>query len=135
MLKLTSKKKKQTTVSTVMFEIVEMYIFQTYLQYFFTCILKQHHDLFYFWFCSRNALLWKDFSCFRRLILSLSWKSNDRGGLKFWTYLHATVLLAVKYSAELNKYILIVRVICEKYWYFSSGSGYLPLLSTCIFRK
>jgi hypothetical protein len=37
------------------------------------------------------SLLWKDFSCFRRLILSLSWKSNDRGGLKFWTCLHATV--------------------------------------------
>ena len=61
------------------------------------------------------SLLWKDISCFRRLILSLSWKSNDRGGLKFWTYLHATVLLAVRYSAELNKYILLVRVICEKY--------------------
>jgi hypothetical protein len=29
--------------------------------------------------------------------------------------LHATVLLAVKCSAELNKYILLVRVICEKY--------------------
>ena len=29
--------------------------------------------------------------------------------------LHATVLLTVKYSAELNKYILLVRVICEKY--------------------
>jgi hypothetical protein len=29
--------------------------------------------------------------------------------------LHATVLMAVKYSAELNKYILLVRVICEKY--------------------
>ena len=61
------------------------------------------------------SLLWKDFSCFRRLILSLSWKSNDRVGLKFWTCLHATVLLAVKYSAELNKYILLVRVICETY--------------------
>ena len=77
-------------------------------------ILKQNRDLFYFWFCSRNTL-WKDFSCFRRLIWSLSWKSNDRGGLKFWTCLHATVLLSVKYSAELNKYILLVRVICEKY--------------------
>jgi hypothetical protein len=31
--------------------------------------------------------------------------------------LHATVLLAVKYSAELNKYIVLVRVICEKYWF------------------
>ena len=49
------------------------------------------------------SLLWKDFSCFRRLILSHSWKSNDRGGLKFWTCLHATVLLAVKYSAELKR--------------------------------
>jgi hypothetical protein len=94
-----------------------------------------------FWVCSRNTLLWKDFSCFRRLILSLSWKSNDRGGLKFWTCLHATVLLAVKYSAELNKYILLVRVFCEKYRFrgqlnvprHKSGSGYLPLLSTGIF--
>jgi len=83
---------------------------------FACCMLKQNRDLFYFWVCSRiYTLLWKDFSCFRRLILSLSWKSNDRGGLKFWTCLHATVLLAVKYSAELNKYILLVRVICEKY--------------------
>ena len=31
--------------------------------------------------------------------------------------LHATVLLTVKYSAKLNKYILLVRVICEKYWF------------------
>jgi hypothetical protein len=31
------------------------------------------------------------------------------------TVLHATVLLAVKYSAELNKYIMLVRAICEKY--------------------
>ena len=62
------------------------------------CILQQNGDLFYFRFCSRNTLLWKDFSCFRRLILSLSWKSNDQGGLKFWTCLHATLLLAVKYS-------------------------------------
>ena len=59
----------------------------------------------------------KYFPCFRRLIWSLSWKSNDWGGLKFWTCLHATVLLAVKYSEELNKYILLVRVICEKYWF------------------
>ena len=29
--------------------------------------------------------------------------------------LHATVIMAVKYSVELNKYILLVRVICKKY--------------------
>jgi hypothetical protein len=29
--------------------------------------------------------------------------------------LHATVLLAVKYLAELTKYVLLVRAICEKY--------------------
>jgi len=29
--------------------------------------------------------------------------------------LHATVLLTVEYLAEINKYILLVRVICEKY--------------------
>jgi len=57
--------------------------------------------------------------------------------------LHATVLLAVKYSAELNKYILLVRVICEKYRFrgqsnFPQGIGglrNLPLLLTGIFRK
>jgi hypothetical protein len=57
---------------------------------------------------------------------------------EFWTCLHATVLLAVKYSAELNKYILLVRVICEKYRFrgqSNGGSGNLPLLSTGIFRK
>jgi hypothetical protein len=87
----------------VMFEIVEMYIFQIHLHYFFFayCMLKQNRDLFYFWVCSRiYTLLWKDFSCFRRLILSLSWKSNDRGGLKFWTCLHATGLLAAKFRRD-----------------------------------
>jgi hypothetical protein len=57
--------------------------------------------------------------------------------------LHATVLLAVKYSAELNKYILLVRVICEKYRFREQsnfprrygGSENWPLLSTGIFRK
>jgi hypothetical protein len=50
---------------------------------FACCMLKQKRDLFYFWVCSRiYTLLWKDFSCFRRLILSLSWKSNDRGARK-----------------------------------------------------
>ena len=29
--------------------------------------------------------------------------------------LHATVLLAVKFSAELNNYIMLMRDICEKY--------------------
>ena len=96
------KVKKMTTVSSVMFEIVEMYIFQIHLHYFFCMLyIKTNRDLFYFWVYSRiYTLLWQDFSCFRRLILSLSWKPNDRGGLKFWTCLHATVLLAVKYSAE-----------------------------------
>ena len=50
---------------------------------------------------------------------------------------HATVLLTVKYSAELNKYILLVRVICEKYRFQGQekfrGSGNLPLLSTVFF--
>ena len=141
LLSTNTKVKKMKTVSAVMFEIVEMYIFQIHLHYFFACcMLKQNRDLFYFWVCSRNTLLWKDFSCFRRLILSLSWKSNDRDGLKFWTCLHATVLLAVKYSAELNKYTLLVRVICEKYRFQTQSNvpcrlGYLPLLSTSIFRK
>jgi hypothetical protein len=57
-------------------------------------------------------------------------------------FLHATVLLAVKYSAELNKYVLLVRVICDKYRFrgqtnFSRrkvGSRNLPRLSTGIFR-
>jgi hypothetical protein len=43
-------------------------------------------------------------------------KSTERFlGSSLQCCLHATVLLAVKYSAELNKYILLVRVICEKY--------------------
>jgi hypothetical protein len=42
-------------VSAVMFEIVEMYIFQIHLHYFFLvcCMLMQNRDLFYFWICSR----------------------------------------------------------------------------------
>jgi hypothetical protein len=80
-------------------------------------MLEQNSDLFYFFefvpAFIHWSLLWKDFSCFRRLILSLGWKSNDRGGLKFWTCLYATVLLAVKYSAKLNKYILLVRVFAK----------------------
>jgi hypothetical protein len=118
-LSTNAKVKKMTTVSAVIFEIVEMYIFQIHLHFFLACcMLKENRDLFYFEFVPEFihwSLLWKDISCFRRLILSLIWKSNDRGGLKFWTCLHATVLLTVKYSAELNKYILLVRVICEKY--------------------
>ena len=47
--------------------------------------------------------------------------------------LHATVLLIVKYSAELNKYILLVRVICEKYRFEDRKN--FPLLLTGIFRK
>ena len=36
--------------------------------------------------------------------------------------MHATVLLAVKYLAELNKYILLARVICEKYRFMKDSS-------------
>ena len=117
LLSTNAKVKRMTTVSVVMFEIVEMYIFQIHLHYLFACcMLKQNRDLSYFWVYSRiYTPLWQDFSCFRGLILSLSWKSNDGGGLKFWTCFHATVLLAVKYSAELNKYIVLVRDICGKY--------------------
>jgi hypothetical protein len=57
--------------------------------------------------------------------------------------LHATVLLAVKYSAELNKYILLVRVICEKYRLRGeaniqsrfSGEGHLTVLDHLIFNQ
>jgi hypothetical protein len=74
------------------------------------CILQQNGDLFYFRFCSRNALLWTDFSCFPRLIkvLEIKWT-------RWSEILNLLVLLAAKYSAELNKYILLVWVICEKY--------------------
>ena len=39
-----------TTVSAVMFEIVEMYVFQIHLHrvLFACCMLKQNGDLFYF---------------------------------------------------------------------------------------
>jgi hypothetical protein len=53
-----------------------VYISNLFALFFFACcILKQNRDLFYFWFCSRNTLLWKDFSCFRRLIkvLKIKW--------------------------------------------------------------
>ena len=97
LLSTNAKVKKMTTVSAVIFEIFEMYIFQIHLHYFFSVLhVKGKRDLFYFEFVPEFI------HCFR-------------SGLKFWTCLHATVLLAVKYSAELNKYILLVRVICEKY--------------------
>jgi len=45
---------------------------------------------------------------------------------------HATVLLTtVEHLAELNKYVLLLRVICEKY----GGSRNLPVLETGIFHK
>jgi hypothetical protein len=57
-------------------------------------------------------------------------------GSSLQCFLHATVLLAVKYSAELNKYILLVRVICEKYRFREQSnfaSRNWSLLSTGIF--
>ena len=159
LLSTNAKVKKMTTVLAVMFEIVEMYLFQIHLHYFFTVLYVKAKPWFILFLnlfqnLYTSHFFWKDFSCFRRLILSLSWKSNDRGGVKFWTYLHATVLLAVKYAAELNKYILIVRVICEKYRFRGQsnvplggeghltdldvprgGEGHLTVLETGIFRK
>jgi hypothetical protein len=41
--------------------------------------------------------------------------------------LHATALLAVKYSAELSTYILSVRVICEKYRFREQSNFPSPL--------
>ena len=102
-----SKEKWQTTVSAVMFEIVEMYTFQIYLHYFFTCSLlcivaKQWFIIFSI--VPEIHFFEKIFTVF--LDWWKSWRSNERGCLKFWTCLHATVLLAVKYSPELSKYIL-----------------------------
>jgi hypothetical protein len=50
LLSTNAKEKKMTTVSAVMLKIVEMYIFQIHLDYFFLvcCMLKQNRDLFYF---------------------------------------------------------------------------------------
>ena len=50
LLSTNAKVKKMTTVSAVMFEIVEMYTFQIHLHYIFLacCMLKQNRDLFYF---------------------------------------------------------------------------------------
>jgi hypothetical protein len=50
LLSTNAKVKKMTTVSAVMFEIVEMYIFQIHLHYFFLacCMLKQNRDFFFF---------------------------------------------------------------------------------------
>jgi hypothetical protein len=142
-LSTNAKVKKMTTVSALCLKSLKcMYFKFICINFFACCMLKQNRDLFYFWVYSRiYTPLWQDFSCFRRLILSLSWKSNDRGGLKFWTCLHATVLLAVKYSAEINKYILLVRVICEKYRLRGevnipsrfSGEGHLTVLTNRIY--
>ena len=59
LLSTNAKVKKMTTVSAVMFEIVEMYIFQIHLHYFCLacCMLKQNRDWFYFWICSRMYTL------------------------------------------------------------------------------
>ena len=49
LLSTNAKVKKMTTVAAVMFEIVEIYIFQIHLHYFLACcMLKQNRDLFYF---------------------------------------------------------------------------------------
>ena len=49
LLSTNAKVKRMTTVSAVMFEIVEMYIFQIHLHYLFACcMLKQNRDLSYF---------------------------------------------------------------------------------------
>ena len=108
LLSTNTKVKKMTSVSRYVWNRWNVYISNSFAL-FFCMLYVQNRDLFYFWVCSKNTLLWKDFSCFRRLILSLSWKSNDRDGLKFWICLHATVLLAVKYWADLNKFIYPVR--------------------------
>ena len=81
---------------------------------------------------------------FYRANLNGEKKSTDRFlGSNLQCCLHATVLPAVKYLEELNKYILLVRVICEKYRFRghanfpprSGHSGNLSLLSTGIFHK
>ena len=116
-------KENDDSISRYVWNRWNVYISNSFALFFCMLYIKGKRDLFYFWVYSRiDTLLWQDFSCFRWLILSLSWKPNDRGGLKFWTCLHATVLLAVKYSAELNKYILLMRVICGKYRFLGQSN-------------
>jgi hypothetical protein len=103
LLSTNAKIKKITTVSAVMFEIVEMYRFQIHLHYFVFSVLYVKAKPWFILFLNLFQNLYtSDF--FEKIFpvfvdwLSLSWKSNDQGGLKFWTCLHATLLLAVKYS-------------------------------------
>ena len=59
-------------------------------------------------------------------------KSTERFlGSSLLCCLHAIVLLAVKYLAELNKYVLLVSVICEKYWF----RGHTTFLATLAARE
>ena len=98
-----------------------VYISNSFAWFFFACcMLKQNHDLFYFRVCSGNTLLWKDFSCFRRLIkvLKIKWSRWSEA----LNLLACHCLLAVKYSAELSKYILL-------------SAREIFRLSTGIFRK
>ena len=54
--------------------------------------------------------------CKYRANLNGEQKNTDRFlGSNLQCCLHTTILLAVKYSAELNKYVLLMRVICKKY--------------------
>ena len=46
--------------------------------------------------------------------------------------LHATVLLTVKYSAELNKYILLVRITWEKYHIYIYQWNWRIIKEICI---
>ena len=62
---------------------------------------------------------------FYRANLNGEKKSTERFfGSNLQCCLHDTVLLAVKYSAELNKCVLLVSVICEKYQL--RGHAYFP---------
>ena len=65
----------------------------------------------------------------------LIWKKGYISNLFALIFLYATVLLDVKYPAELNKYILLARVICEKYRFREQGISLAPAVDRNIWRS
>ena len=99
-----SKEKWQTTVSAVVWNRWNVYISNLFALFFYMLCIVAKQWFIVFLIVPEIHFFEKIFTVF--LDWWKSWRSNERGGLKFWTCLHATVLLAVKYSPELSKYIL-----------------------------
>ena len=94
------------SLKCIYFKFISIVFYMLYI------VEKRWFILFLILFQNYTSL--KRFFLFSKIDESLGNQMNVVVWTEFWTCLHATVLLAVKYSAELNKYILLVRVICEK---------------------